>query len=93
VNKNLSPTELNYTVTEKELLAVVHAIDKFHHYFTSYELFFHTNHSAIRFLMKKPITNGQVTRWLLLLQEFNIIVLDQPGKDKVVTDFLSRIKK
>ena len=33
-----------------------------------------------------------MTRWLLLLQEFNIIVLDQPGKDNVVADFLSRIK-
>jgi hypothetical protein len=33
-----------------------------------------------------------VTRWLLLLQEFNIIVLDQPGNDNVVVDFLSRIQ-
>jgi hypothetical protein len=42
--------------------------------------------------MNKPITNGRVTRWLLLLQEFNINVLDRLGKDNVVTDFLSRIK-
>jgi hypothetical protein len=42
----------------------------------AYEVFVHTNHSTIRFLMNKPITNGQVTMWLLLLQEFNIIVLD-----------------
>jgi hypothetical protein len=88
----LSPTELNYTVTEKEFLAVVHAIKKFHHYITGYEVFVHTDHSAIIFLMNKPITNGQVTRWLLLLQEFNIIVLDRPGKDNVVVDFLSRTK-
>jgi hypothetical protein len=42
--------------------------------------------------MNKPITNGRVTRWLLLLQEFNIIVLDRPRKDNFVDDFLSRIK-
>jgi hypothetical protein len=42
--------------------------------------------------MNKPITNGRVTRWLLLLQEFNITVLDRPGKDNVVADFLSLIK-
>jgi hypothetical protein len=42
--------------------------------------------------MNKPITNGRVTRWLLLFQEFNITMLDRPGKDNVVADFLSRIK-
>jgi hypothetical protein len=41
--------------------------------------------------MNKPITNGQVTSWLLLLQEFNIIVLDRPGKENLVDDFLSCI--
>jgi hypothetical protein len=92
VRKNLSPAELNYIVTEKEILAVFHAINKFHHYITGYEVFVHTDHFAIRFLMNKPITNGRVTRWLLLLQEFNITMLDQPGKDNVVVEFLSRIK-
>jgi hypothetical protein len=58
VSKNLSPAELNYTVTEKEFLAVVHAINKFRHYITRYEVFVHTDHSTIRFLMNKPITNG-----------------------------------
>jgi hypothetical protein len=89
VSKNLSPAELKYTVTEKEFLVVVYAINKFRHYITGYEVFVHTDHSAIRFLMNKSITNGRVTRWVLLLQEFNIIVLDRPGKDNVVADFLS----
>eukprot|EP00253_Pinus_taeda_P012551 PITA_12551 len=90
-SKNLTPTELNYTVTEKEFLAVVHAINKFRHYMTGYETFIHTNHYAIRYLMNKPVTNGRVTRWLLLLQEFNITVLDRPGKQNTEADFLSRI--
>jgi hypothetical protein len=76
VSKNLSHAELNYTVTEKELLAVVHAINKFCHYITGYEACVHTDHSAIIFLMNKPITNGRVTRWIFLLQEFNIIMLE-----------------
>jgi len=91
-SKNLTPTELNYTVTEKEFLAVVHAINKFRHYITGYETFVHTDHSPIRYLMNKPVTNGRVTRWLLLLQEFNITVLDRPGKQNMVADFLSRIQ-
>jgi hypothetical protein len=83
---------LNYIVTEKEFLAVVHVINKFCHYIIGYEVFVHTDHSTIRFLMNKPIANGQVTRCPLLLQEFNITVLDRPGKDNVVDDFISRIK-
>ena len=41
--------------------------------------------------MKQPITNRRVTRWFLLLQEFDITILDKLGKDNVVIDFLSRI--
>jgi hypothetical protein len=42
--------------------------------------------------MNKPITNSRVTRWLLLLQEFDFTIVDRPGKENVVVDFLSRIK-
>jgi hypothetical protein len=41
--------------------------------------------------MNKPITNPRVTRWILLLQEFNINIIDIPGKDNLVDDFLSRM--
>jgi hypothetical protein len=41
--------------------------------------------------MNNPITNDRVTRWLLLLQEFDIMILDKPRKENVVVDFLSRL--
>ena len=85
------PTKLNYTVTEKEFLAVIYAINKFHHYIIGYEVFVHTYHSTIQYLMNKPITNGRITRWLLLCQEFNIIIIDRPGKENQVADFLSHL--
>jgi len=91
ISKNLTPAELNYTVTEKEMLAVIHAVNKFRHYITGYQVFIHTDHSAIKYLMNKPITNGIITRWLLLLQEFNITIQDRPGKENQVANFLSRI--
>ena len=47
ISKNLTTTELNYIFTEKEFLAVIFAINKFHHYITSYEVFVHTDHSSI----------------------------------------------
>ena len=42
--------------------------------------------------MNKPITNGRVTQWLILLQEFNIIVIDRPDRENLVAYFLSRIQ-
>jgi hypothetical protein len=91
ISKNLTPTEYNYTVTEKEFLVVVYSINKFRHYITGYKFFIHTDHFAIIFLINKPITNGRITRWLLLLQEFNITIVDRPGKENLVADFLSHI--
>jgi hypothetical protein len=68
INKNLTRSKLNYTVTQKEFLVVVNAIDKFQHYIIGYIIFAHTDHTMIRYLMNKPIISGRVVRWLLLLQ-------------------------
>eukprot|EP00253_Pinus_taeda_P031367 PITA_31367 len=93
ISKNLSLVELNYIVTEKEFLAVIHAVNKFRHYITGYPVILYTDHSTITYLANKPITNGRITRWLILLQEFDITIKDRPGKENSVADFLSRMPK
>jgi hypothetical protein len=87
----MASAELNYIVTEREFLAVVYAINKSRHYVTGYPTFVHTDHTTIKYLMNKPITNARVTIWLLLLQEFDITIVDKLGKENVVADFLSRL--
>lgn len=67
ISKKNSFVELSYTVTEKDFLAVSFAINKFRHYMTGYEVFVHTDHSAMKYLMNKHLTSGIVMRWLLLL--------------------------
>jgi hypothetical protein len=67
ISKNMTPAELNYTVTENEFLEVIYAINKFRHYIIGYSTLVHIDHSAIKYLMNKPIINARVTRWLLLL--------------------------
>ena len=61
VSKNLTPAKMNYTITEKEIV-VIYAISNFRHYITGYEVFLHTDHFVIRYLMNKPVTNGKITR-------------------------------
>lgn len=88
ISKNLSPVELNYTITEKDFLAVIHDVNKFRHYITGYPIVLYTDHSAIKQLENKPVINSRVTRWLILLQEFDIKIKDRPRKENPVADFI-----
>lgn len=62
ISKSLHGPELNYKVTEKELLAIVYALNKFHHYVTGYPIFVHTDYSTIKYLMNKPAITSILTR-------------------------------
>jgi len=78
-------------VIKKELLVIVNSLNKFRHYITNYQTFVHTDHTAIKYLMNKPDVNAGIIRWLLLLQQFDLAIVDKPGKENVVADFLSRV--
>ncbi|GJW02829.1 reverse transcriptase domain-containing protein [Tanacetum coccineum] len=67
-SKTLNPTQQKYTVTEKELMAVVFAFDKFRSYLILSKTIVHTNHSALRHLFKKQDAKPRLIRWILLLQ-------------------------
>jgi hypothetical protein len=63
---------MNYTTTEKELLAVVFALDKFRSYFMDTSIVVYTDHAALRYLLSKKDAKAHLIRWILLLQEFNL---------------------
>ena len=86
----MSPAERNYTTTEREALAVVHACRKFRHYLLGYRVVFHTDHNSLKYLVNKPDLSGRITRWILLLQEFNYEVVVKPGKANSNADYLSQ---
>ena len=69
-------------------MAVIYAINKFRHYITGYPVVLYTDHSIIKYLANKPVTNGRVTRWLIILQEFDIKIKDRPRKENPVAEFL-----
>ncbi|PIN21873.1 DNA-directed DNA polymerase [Handroanthus impetiginosus] len=52
-SKTLNDAQLNYTTTEKELLAVVFAFDKFRSYLVGTKVIVYTDHTAIRYLIEK----------------------------------------
>ncbi|KAK1667742.1 hypothetical protein QYE76_055901 [Lolium multiflorum] len=91
-SKTLDAAQRNYATTEKELLAVVFACDKFRPYIVDSKVTIHTDHAAIRYLMEKKDAKPRLIRWVLLLQEFDLHIVDRKGADNPVADNLSRLE-
>ena len=91
VSKTLNEAQRNCTTTEKELLAMVYALDKFRGYLVGSHIVIFTDHSALKYLLTKQDAKARLIRWVLLLQEFNLQIKDKKGVENVVEDHLSKL--
>jgi hypothetical protein len=78
-SKTLNEAQLNYATTEKELLAVVFAFEKFISYIVNSKVIVYTDHAAIKYLLAKKDAKPCLIRWILLLQEFDVEIHDKKG--------------
>nr|GFA46355.1 reverse transcriptase domain-containing protein [Tanacetum cinerariifolium] len=91
-SKTMTEAQIHYTTTEKEMLAVVYAFKKFRPYLVLSKSVVYTDHSALKYLLSKQDAKPRVLRWVLLLQEFDIIIRDKKGTKNLAADHLSRLE-
>lgn len=90
-SQTLNGAQMNYSTTEKQLLAIVFALDKFCAYLIGSPIVIFTDHAALKYLLTKKDAKARPIGWILLLQEFDLIIKDKKGVENAVVDHLSRL--
>nr|GEX04455.1 reverse transcriptase domain-containing protein [Tanacetum cinerariifolium] len=91
-SKTMTEAQIHYTTTEKEMLVVVYAFEKFRSYLVLSKSIVYTDHSALKYLLNKLDAKPRLLQWVLLLQEFDIIIPDKKGTENLVAYHLSRLE-
>ena len=86
----LSKAERNYCVTRRELLAVIESVKHFHHYVYGVPFTVRTDHGALTWLLRFKNIEGQMARWLEILNAYDFKIIHRPGKQHKNADSLLR---
>jgi len=92
LSKSLTLTERNYEIYDRELLAIMAALQHFRHYLMGAKQEFEiwTDHANLQYFKKPEKLNRRQARWLTELQEYDFTLHHIPGKSNSKADILSR---
>lgn len=90
-SRKLKGAETRYSVTERECLAVVFAIQKFRPYVEGYHFKIFTDHSSLVWLFRQENPPGRLARWVMGLSQYDFEIHHRKGEHNIVPDALSRL--
>ena len=71
---------------------MVYALQKFRHYLLGFHFKMFTDHSALKYLVNKPVLGGRICRWMILFQEYDFEIIVKSGRLNLGPDHLSRLE-
>lgn len=90
-SKTLNDAQTRYSTIEKELLAIILAVEAFRHYIYGREFLIVTDHKPLCFLFNHKNISSRIYRWKMALIGYNFKVQHRSGSLNNVADALSRI--
>lgn len=90
-SRKFSETEMKYSTTEREALAVIYFVEKFRYYLLGRKFLLKTDHRALPFIFKGAASNSKLARWALRIQEFCFDTVYVKGAENQQADAMSRI--
>jgi hypothetical protein len=91
-SRSFSTAELNYSVHEKEALAMVAAFKHFHIYITNLPFLVYTDHRSLATLLSWKEPSRRIARWIMKLQEYSFTAVYRKGSSNNNADALSRLE-
>uniref|UniRef100_A0A2N9FXU0 Integrase catalytic domain-containing protein n=1 Tax=Fagus sylvatica TaxID=28930 RepID=A0A2N9FXU0_FAGSY len=89
-SEKLSGASLKYPTYDKELYALVRALETWQHYLWPREFVIHTDHESLKHLKGQGKLNQRHARWLEYIETFPYVIRYKQGKENIVADALSR---
>jgi len=91
-SKSLSPVERNYEIHDKEMLAIIHALEEWRHFLegAQHPVEIWTDHKNLEYFMTAKKLNRRQARWSLYLARFDFKLTHRPGRSMGKPDALSR---
>ena len=86
----MTPAQMNYCATRRELLAAIAALQHFRHYLLNVQVVLRTDHHSLKWLRTFKRPEGILARWMETLAEFDITIEHRPGRVHCNADSLSR---
>ena len=95
-SRTLTAAEKNYSQLEKEALAVVYAVGKFHNYLYGRHFVIESDHQPLSYIFSNskaisPTASSRITRWALTLSAYSYTIKHKPGRNLGNADALSRL--